>query len=153
MENQSNIERENSIVLSNVAISFIYEASKWAKFLAILGFIFVGLIAIGGLLSGIAFSFASSQFSMFPFPPILFSFVYLLLAILYFFPALYLYNFSTQSQKAIVSTNGNTMDDALKNLKSHFKFIGIMAIIVIALYIIGFILAVVMGSMLMNSFM
>ena len=53
MENENVIDQDFSaeeLVLTEEAKGYLRESAKWAKFLAILGFIFIGLFALGGLI-------------------------------------------------------------------------------------------------------
>jgi hypothetical protein len=69
--------------------------------------------------------------------------VYLLFAVLFFFPCFYLYKFSAKMQIAIKSVNQENFDDSLMNLKSIFKFYGIMTIIFLSIYALIFVVAMI----------
>ena len=73
---------------------------------------------------------------------------YLVMALLYFMPVLYLFKFSRKMKLALANKNDDILADAFENLKSHYKFIGVLTIIMISLYvlIIGF--SLVAGSLL-----
>jgi drug/metabolite transporter (DMT)-like permease len=124
------------------------EAARWGKFLAIIGFIGCVFIVLAGIVMATQSSELDRAFSTYgeenPFeklgPGI--AVVYILLAALYFFPCLYLLRFSSHMQTAIASGNQEKMTSAFKNLKSMFKFVGILTIIIIAIYILAI---VVMG--------
>ena len=77
----------------------------------------------------------------------LLTFVYLLIAALYFFPCLSLFRFSTNAIEAANSKNSEHVTEALKNLKSNFKFVGIIAIIGISFYLLIFVFAIFMAAM------
>ncbi len=47
--------KENELVIDKSAISFLGEIGSWAKFLGILGFIFVGIIVVVALFAGSIF--------------------------------------------------------------------------------------------------
>jgi tellurite resistance protein TehA-like permease len=64
---------------------------------------------------------------------------YILMAVIYFFPAVYLYRFATASADAIEKLNEDTLEEGLENLKSLFRFTGILMIIMFSLYAIGII--------------
>jgi hypothetical protein len=153
MEKQAHHEQENSILLSQKAIGFIYQASQWSRFIAIVGFVSIGFIVLGGLFTGIVVSVISDNLASLPFPPFLISFIYLFIALIFFFPVYYLYSFSSKAHAAISTHNGVNMDEAFKNLKSHYKFIGVFFIITLCLNIIGIIITFTMGSMFMQSLM
>ncbi len=125
------------------AKGFLIEAAKWGKFLAIIGFIVCVLIVLGGIVVATQYSELDNAFSTYgesnPFeklgPGI--AAIYIVLAAIYFFPCLYLLRFSSQVQTAMYTGNQERMTSAFKNLKSMFKFVGIMTIIVIAIYILA----------------
>jgi len=154
MEEQTNLEAEKSIILSPTAQKYLMTGAKWAKFLSIIGFIFIGLFSLFSLFAGAIFSMAGNNIpGGLPFPPAMISIIYLSLAALYFFPVYYLYQFSSKSIQSIEQLNGELLDGALRNLKSHYKFMGILTIIVISLYILAFIGMIVAGGMFLSSMM
>lgn len=126
---------------------YLNETGKWAKFLAILGFIGTGFMVLVGLFSGTMLSSMDmAQQTGMPVPGFVFGLIYVVIGILYFFPLYYLYNFSTKIRNAINSRNNLLLAEAFKNLKSHYKFIGILAAIMIGLYILAFLGAIVFGA-------
>ena len=66
--------------------------------------------------------------------------VYLAAAVLLFFPCLYLYKFSIKMQLAVKSVSQENLDESLMNLKSMFKFYGILTIVLLSFYALIFIL-------------
>ena len=48
--------------------------------------------------------------------------MYLLMALLYFFPVMYLFKFSTKLKEALESNNSQVLSESFTNLKSHYKF-------------------------------
>jgi hypothetical protein len=62
---------------------------------------------------------------------------YLIFAALWFFPCLYLYRFATQMQQAIQSNEQLKIQQSLRNLKSYFRFVGILFIVILSLYALG----------------
>ena len=131
------------------SLEYLNTAAKWAKFLAILGFILIGLMVMGGLAMGALLSMASSLpgFHEMPFPPIVFSIIYFALAAGYLMPVIYLNNFSNNITKAVMFRETMMMTIALQNIKRFFKYIGIFTIVLIASYfvvIIGVVIYAVM---------
>jgi SNF family Na+-dependent transporter len=99
-------------------------------------------MVLGGLIVTIVgTTFSSFQTSAAPMG--LFGIIYLLLGLLYFFPTLYLYNFSQNIKKALVDSSQQNLDLGFENLKSFFKFIGVFSIVTISLYILLFVFAAV----------
>lgn len=63
--------------------------------------------------------------------------IYALMGLLYFFPAYYLYKFSTQLKTALAAKDSETLTSAFENQKSLYKFMGIFMIIVLGFYVLG----------------
>ena len=140
------MEDQNKLSLNDLAIDALRESAKWCMFLAILGFIFIGLMVIIGAIMGVAMAAIPDNNpafggSMNPFMAIkgYLGIFYILLAVLYFFPVYYLFNYAKGIKQAVQSGNSDVLSNALVSLKSHHKFLGIMTIVMIALYIIGII--------------
>ncbi len=74
--------------------------------------------------------------SAMPYPGFLVGFIYVLMGLLYFFPIYYLFRFSAQVRPALASKNPQDLESALENLKSHYKFIGILMIVMISIYVL-----------------
>jgi len=132
--------------------SYLRESAKWAKFLAILGFIASAFLILGALSAGFFMSAAFSELdnSAIPFSSGLISVFYLLIAGIYFMPVLYLYRFATNTQAALNSNNQIALTTAFKNMKSLYKFMGIAAILFLGFYGLIIVLTLLggMGSML-----
>jgi len=124
--------------------SFLRETAKWSKFLSIVGFVMMGLMLLFLGFAGTTMStmFASSYgrstgggFAQFI---ILAAFL-----LIYFFPCLYLYKFATKMQVALRSNDQETLNSSFENLKSCFKFMGILMIIILAIYAVAFLIFLV----------
>jgi hypothetical protein len=63
--------------------------------------------------------------------------IYAVFAAVYIMPVIYLYRFSVNAKEAIRKNDSNDIMTALKNLKSHFKYIGIFTIVILSLYLVG----------------
>ncbi len=132
--------------LTEQSKGFLKETGKWAMFLSILGFIGLGFMLLGGIgmFAGSAAidRGAAMGGNPMPFPSSIFGLVYLIMAILYFFPIFFLYKFSSNIKQAIATSNTVQLTEALKNLKSHYKFVGIITIVAIVGWIVGMIVMV-----------
>ena len=129
-------------------LNFLGETARWTRFLSILGFILCGLTALGALFLG---SYMSGMMSNLygttgVFSGVFFTILYLLGALLLFFPTLYLFNFSSKIRRALAANDQVLLTESFKNLKSFFKFHGVLAIISISLYAL-IIIAAVIGAM------
>ena len=136
------IPERKDLVLTYISINFLKEIAKWTKFISIVGFVLVGIIVVIGLFFG---AIMSTMMAMVPQdlpagspnPAAFggaFGFIYVILAAFYFFPVYYLYNFSSKLKKAIQLNSEVILESSLKNLKSHYKFMGIILIIMLVIY-------------------
>lgn len=136
------MENQNNLVLNDQAIAALRESAKWCMFLSILGFIGIAFMIIAGLFMSVAMSAMPDNpelgSAMGPLGAIkaYFGIMYIVIAALYFFPIYYLFKYATGTKRALESSNSDVLSDALVNLKSHHKFLGITAIVVISLYIV-----------------
>lgn len=118
------------------------EAARWARFLAIVGFIICGLIVVVGIFAASIFSFVTSRYAdtgtnITGFGAAMTVF-YVIFALIYFFPCLFLFRFSSNMKKALASNDQNTLTISFQNLKVMFRYVGILTIIVLAFYAIVF---------------
>lgn len=151
MENnlEQNVSRRE-LQLTEVIKSNLVEAAKWAKFIAIIGFIGTGFMVVVGLFFGTIMGMVSrlegtETAALPPFFGAIIAVVYILLAFLYFFPIKYLYDFSSKVKRAVELTDQDLFSEAMLKLKSHYKYIGILMIVMIGLYIVGIIISVIAG--------
>jgi magnesium-transporting ATPase (P-type) len=114
---------------------------KWVMFLAIIGFIFLGLFIIIGLIAGTFLTAFNSGEKGLGVPESLMFVPVLLLAAIFFFPVLFLFRFSKHTSHAIQNLDKLRLHKAIKNLKYYFAYIGILLIIVLSLYIVVLIVA------------
>lgn len=134
--------------LDHPSTAYLGEAAKWAKFLAIMGFIFCALMVIAALFAGSMMSTMMSSAggglgSVFGGGFI--TVLYLLGAALYFFPCLYLFRFALQMQEALRNREQNKLQGSFRSLKSCFRFVGILTIVIIAFYVLMLIGVMVVG--------
>ena len=137
--------------------SYLLETAKWSKFLSIVGFVFIGIMILVALFIGSIMGTAFSAMPMddtMPYSSGIFTGmmtgIYLFLALLYFFPTLYLYRFSTQVKTAIHTNSQEELTQSFSNLKSMFKFWGIFTAVTIGIYALIFLLGILggIGSMM-----
>ncbi|HMV08917.1 MAG TPA: DUF5362 family protein [Cyclobacteriaceae bacterium] len=74
--------------------------------------------------------------------------LYLAMAVLYFFPIYYLFQFSSKIKAALQTQSSELLEQAFSNLKSHYKFMGILLIIVLGLYAIALIFGGLAAAMM-----
>lgn len=124
---------ENLIVVNQEIKDFLLETSKWGKFLAITGYVGIGLLMLMGLGVTIGFTVFSSVTDL-GFPIGLFGLIYVLIAVLYYFPVTYLYRFSVQIKQGLTSNDQQIVATGFGNLKSVYKFMGICTVVILSIY-------------------
>ena len=141
----------NDLQVSPQAQSYLAESAKWGKFLAIMGFIVCGFMIIISFFMPVfltqlpPYNSMSAEFSSGM--KVGMTIVYLLLALLSFFPCFYLYKFSVKMQSAVKMVSQENFDESLMNLKSVFKFYGIFVIIILSFYALAFIIGIIAAAM------
>ncbi|MBL7829355.1 MAG: hypothetical protein JNJ57_22150 [Saprospiraceae bacterium] len=129
---------ESGLQITDEIKMYWQETRKWALFFGIMLFVFFGLVSLVGLLalfSGTAGGFVGGVFVIGMYVGIL------------FFPALYYYRFSTQMKQALNDGDNSMLEQSFINLRRYYVYVGILVIIVVAIYLIFFI---VYGSALMR---
>ncbi|MGH7239727.1 MAG: hypothetical protein ACREHG_06630 [Candidatus Saccharimonadales bacterium] len=142
------------IVVSESMLESLQGTRPWVKFLAILGFVISGIAVIAGL-------FFWSKFSHFPITPgqpamprflgPAFGIFYILMAIFFYvIPCLYLLRYGSAITR-IPESGQAALEEALQQQKRFWKYMGIFAIVVLALYLLFFIggiaIAIIVAAM------
>jgi len=146
------MESTNNFTLNFASRQELLGATKWAKFLAIMGFIFSGLIvvmafSIGNILEN-APNFSGGQIP--PIPSSGLSVIYLILGLVYFVPSWFLFQFARRTKLALINDVEANLTEGIANLRRCFKFMGILTIIMLALYML-IVIAVVIGALVGGS--
>ncbi len=144
---------DTDLHVSSSSQTYLLTAAKWSKFLAITGFVMMGLaifmfllvlVGVGGnaFRMGMAQAFGGASGTAFT-AIIIF---YILLMAMYFFPLYYLYKFATLVKQGVNSSTNSMIEEGFKNLKSFFKFFGVFTAIVLAFYGLIIVFAVIVGA-------
>jgi hypothetical protein len=134
---QNAIKELEQLTITSGAKGFLTETSKWCKFLSILGFVGLGLLLLSSFFINTIYS-NMPQASAMPFNlGIVMTIVYVLIIAIYIFPIYYLYQFSIQLKKALISKDDETLASAFEMLKSHYKFTGVFSIIMLSIYVLA----------------
>jgi hypothetical protein len=125
---------------SNAKGSFL-EMARWTKFLAILGYVMMGIVlALGIFMSIFINSFYEAYGGTSPLAalgsagPIIVMLFFMLITAIYIYPTYALMKYSACIKTALTTDNRDQFNMAIKYLKNMFKYIGILMIIVLALY-------------------
>ena len=118
------------------------EAARWGKFLAIMGFILCGLFVVMGLffstmmasLGTYSSSYGSGAASGIG---ALMAIVYIIVALVYFFPCLFLFRFANKMKIALLTNEQDSLNGSFQNLKAFLRYFGIITIIFLVLWVLG----------------
>jgi len=136
--------------------SYLSEIARWGKFLSIIGFIAIGLFTLVFavvLLAGgnSTSSFGGTSYEMgYTLGKTIGPVILIALMLIYFFPTLYLFRFSTQMQTALRNNDQVSLTSSFGNLKSCFKFVGILTIVVLCMYALLFIGGIIYSAAMIH---
>jgi hypothetical protein len=143
--------------LTETMLVYLKQASPWLRFIGILGFIQCGFMVIGGLSFFIFMPFRQAWNELSQVPGFeaaalrgsvfggVFGIYFLGGAVLLFFPSFFIYNFGSKIRTYLRTGADQDLEGALKNNKSLWKFLGILAIISLALVLIVFIISIIVA--------
>jgi hypothetical protein len=149
---QQNDNQDSTIFnlnLDSTILNYLSETARWGKFLAIVGFIMCGILFLLGLILPAYFNKMSSyspyrQQNVFGSMGVGFIFfIYIIIAIIYFFPCLYLLRFSNSTKAALASNDQFKLTDSFRNLKTLFKYVGVVTIVILSIYALMIVFGVI----------
>ncbi|WP_298427449.1 hypothetical protein [uncultured Kordia sp.] len=150
------LKKEDSSVFDNFELrlneqskKFLRETAKWTFILSILGFILIGLFLLIAIFFIVMYAALNENVSPLVASGMSVEFVaivYFVLAVLYFFPVMYLYRFSRRMKSALLEKSTDGLTRAFSSLKSHYKFIGILVLSLVGLYALVFVFAIIAGA-------
>ena len=141
MENltQNNPETTTSnAMLSQLSVQYLLGTAPWMKFFSILGFIMCGFMVLAafiGLVSGSAYGGIGGGVGVF--------IVYIIMAIVIYFPNKYLYNYAIGIRDFNISNDNSLIEKSFLMQKKYWKYMGVLVIIYLsfaAIALIAFIL-------------
>jgi len=149
-------QSEKKIEIGSDALGYLDTTRKWTMFFAVLGFIVIGLMIIGGFAAGALMKSLSGLSGVEGLEgmegmeaagaasgvaQVLFIVIMLVFAVIYFFPLFFLLKFSTHTSRAVKALDREELGKAFRYMKSYWLYIGVLVIIVLAIYLIIFLVA------------
>ncbi len=135
--------QSSGIIVSEGMTDALRATKPWTMFVAILGFVSLGFMVLGGLIMVAANQFIPQQEH--PYMMTAMGLAYILMALIYLFPALYLFKYSSAIGRFLDLKQASEMEAALGFQKSFWKFVGILCLIMLILAVLGIIAAFVIG--------
>jgi len=127
---------ERKIEIGAEALNHLNSAWKWTMFLSILGFIFLGLLIIAGVVTSTFLTAFKTQEANLGIPESLMIIILIVIAAIYFFPVFFLFRFSRNTRDAIQTLDKKKLEKAFRNLRIYFTYIGIMVIVILSIYFV-----------------
>lgn len=139
MENTPELKK---IELEEDSLKDLDTTRKWSMFIAILGFIGLGLMLIIGIVAALFLSVFNGgsipDAVSWGFLP---GAILLVFSVIYFFPILYLYRFSKHTGIAVRTIDKSQMQKAIRYLRKFYVYMGILMIIILVAYFVVFIVS------------
>lgn len=135
-------DHQNGITFSPESIEHLHIASKWAKFIAIFGFVMTGiylLIILFTLTGGLGLTAGA---------PLIFVILYLGLIFLFFF---WIFQFARNAQSAIRSNDSAQLTQSMRYLKYYFVAMGVLFLLMVILMVISIFVGIAMGAFALFS--
>lgn len=136
---------DTPLYVDEMAKASLLETVKWSKFIAIVGYVMLGLMVLLGLFMAIAGSALFGDAN--PYMDAggtgvkaMMAVMYLLIGLLYFFPTYYLFKYSVLTKQAILYNNQSQFNEALNYQRRMFRFIGILMIVTLCCYVLMMVL-------------
>lgn len=127
-----------SLTIDPQAKSHLLETAKWARFLAIVGFVFLAFAVLLGVYSTVAvnrFEEDYREMGGLGSEGVLSSagtgvaVMYIIMAVIWFFPLLFTLRFANQLSNALQSNNQELLSTSFQNLKVCYRYLGIITVI------------------------
>lgn len=142
MENNQNLINTD-LQVDSIALFHLKETAMWSRFLAIAGFVVSGLYVViaifaGTLMSGLTKGMGSAGLM----GASTLTIIYLFFGGIGLVVSLFKYRFATHMKTALQSSEQESLNSAFLNLKFVFRFYGIVMMLLLALMLLGIIIAV-----------
>jgi len=113
----------------NSAADMLRKTKPWVRFMSVMMFIGSAFMALGG-----AIMMAAGAARAPGMPGAVFGLVYILMAILYIIPAVFLWRYADRIGSFMLRRTPAELTHALEAQKSFWKFVGILTLIVLCIY-------------------
>lgn len=136
-------------VLTAQARQYLEQTRPWVRLMAIFGFIFGGLMVLGAVTMVLVGSLGQTPEDVAASPlganaTVAASLGYLLGAVLYGIPAIYLHRYARAIGRMAADDSGTAVEDALKQQRSFWRFAGLAALVTAVVAVLGFVAALIL---------
>lgn len=142
--------KSDAISLSEKGLKFLSQTKPWVRFMSIIVFISVGFMALGGLamflvgFAGNIFGKAAEPYTLVPGGTVTAGIVYIVLAVLYIAPGIFLSRYASAIKKLEASPDSRSLETAIKYQRSFWRYVGVITVfcLVVSAAVCAFLVAV-----------
>ena len=127
-----------SLTIDPASKIHLLETAKWARFLTIVGFVFLVLMVFVGIYSTVTINRFENNYremgglgseNVLGSAGAGVAVMYLIMAVIWFFPLLFMFRFANLMRNALQSNNQELFSRSFQNLKVCFRYLGIITVI------------------------
>jgi hypothetical protein len=141
----------NDLQIDSIAHAHLKETAVWARFLGIVGIIISALLVFTAFFAGSMMSqMETSPYStarVSSFGSGFLTVVYLIGAAIGFFLSILIYRFGTRTKNALLTSDQESLNSGLSNLRVLFRAYGIITIVYLAIIVIAMISGIAATAM------
>ena len=116
----------------------LFTAARWTYFLCVLGCIGIGFMVLVAILMFALGNFAGRIFSGMETGGVFLGILYLVVAVFYIYPIIKGFQFANGTKAACLTDNEYELARGFAGLRDLFRFMGILAIVCIVIYVLIF---------------
>jgi ABC-type glycerol-3-phosphate transport system permease component len=133
------------IPLTSVAQQYLNQTRPWARFISIMIFIGAAFMVLAGLAMVMAGLIARETFQSLPGGGPILGLFYFALAVLYIAPGVFLSRYASAIKLLKSNRSAEVLEDALKQQKSFWRYMGILTVIGLILGVLMMVFAFIVG--------
>jgi uncharacterized membrane protein YjgN (DUF898 family) len=125
------------------------ETTRWARLLAVAGFVFILLLVFIGVYSSLTISRYEDMFNGYTGRRTFMeslgvgaAITYIVLAVIAFFPFLFVLRFATAMRNALAANNQASLNDSFHYLKLYFRYLGIVLIVCLVVIVLSILMGI-----------
>jgi hypothetical protein len=132
---------ERKMEIGPEILNSLNSTRKLTTFLSVLGFIFLGLLIVAGLVASLFLTTFKTKEANLGIPESVMIIIFIVFGAIYFFPVFFLFRFSRNTRDGIQNLDRQKLEKGFNNLKLYFSYIGIMVIVVLTVYVVALLVA------------
>jgi hypothetical protein len=154
METKNILDSEygENIAINEDSKTYLLESAKWFRFLGIVGYVMVGFIMLAGIFASVSLSMLSPELATLGVPPFLIGLYYFVIAIIYFFPCMYMVRFAKNMKTGLVNASQEYVTEGFRTLKVLYRFWGIVTVIALGVMALSFVGGIIFGITASSGF-